>query len=80
MFETNYRYGIPTNVKISLHDLGLVRHKLYNFYESFSGNLTGQFKYNDVFSVKVDPSGSVFAFWTEPTNSTVVKKSKNISI
>ena len=66
VFLNREPYGTPTKVSVSLLNLGLIRYKEYNFYESFTGNLTGQFKYSDVFSIQVDPSGSVAAFWCEP--------------
>ena len=72
-------YGTPSNVKISLKELGLIRYPAYNFYESFSGNLIGQYKNTDVFNVTVDPSGSVFAFWSEPAQKGRTPSSKSFA-
>ena len=73
-------YGTPTGVSVSLKDLGLIRYPAYNLYESFTGNLIGQYKYNSVFSASVDPSGSVFAFWAEPVSGKDVKPKLKSSI
>jgi hypothetical protein len=61
-------YGTPARVDIKLSDLNLVDFKQYDFYESFSGELIGHFGANDTFKTSVDPSGSVVAFWAEPSN------------
>jgi len=66
VFYNPLPYGTPTNVKVSLKDLGLTKYSTYNLYESFSGNLIGQYKNKDTFNATVNPSGSVFAFWAEP--------------
>lgn len=76
VFLNHLPYGTPTQVKVSLYDLGLIRYKAYNFYEAFSGNFTGQYMYKDVLSVQVDPSGSVYAFWTQPVTPTTKSKPK----
>jgi alpha-N-acetylgalactosaminidase len=60
-------YGTPQRITISLQELGLTRYTLYNLYESFTGNLIGQYKYSSNFNCSVNPSGSVFAFWAEPS-------------
>jgi alpha-N-acetylgalactosaminidase len=80
VFLNQQPYGTPTRTKISLKDLGLTRYSLYNFYESFSGTLIGQFKYSDVFNATVNPSGSVLAFWSEPASKLgKIKKISTIS-
>ena len=58
--------GTPTTINVPLKSLVLDNFKVYNFYETFDGKQIGQFKNSDVFSVSVNPSGSVFAFWAEP--------------
>ena len=79
VFLNHEPYGTPTDVRISLNDLGLKKGKVYNFYEAFSGNYSGQFKYSDVFSVKVDPSGSVTTFWAEPVTKSNENTTKLVS-
>jgi hypothetical protein len=77
VFYSDEPYGTPTNVDLSLKELGLIRYPIYNFYESFSGDLIGQYKNTNNFNVSVDPSGSVFAFWAEPAKKfSSPKKSK----
>lgn len=70
-------YGTPIRVDISLRDLGLTRYTAYNFYETFSGDLIGQYKYSGSFNVSVNPSGSVYAFWAEPTQKGMKNKVKS---
>jgi hypothetical protein len=70
-------YGTPVNIKVALKDLGLTRYSMYNFYESFSGDLIGQFKYSDHFNASVEPSGSVLAFWSEPSPKGGLPKTKS---
>jgi hypothetical protein len=76
VFLNKEPYGTPVTVSISLNQLGLIRYKAYHFYESFSGNLTGSYQYDQVFKVNVDPSGSVFAFWAEPAKTSILKTNK----
>lgn len=61
-------YGTPVDFEISLHDLGLVNSEKYNFYEMFTGNLTGQYNVKDTLKGQVNPSGSVYGVWAEPVN------------
>jgi alpha-N-acetylgalactosaminidase len=72
-------YGTPTKLSVSLNTLGLIRYPVYNFYESFTGDLLGQFKYSDVFNASVNPSGSVLAFWAEPASKLSLNKTKPVS-
>ena len=60
-------YGTPAGVKVTLNELGLIRYSSYDFYESFSGQLIGTFKYDASFTCTVNPSGSVYAFWAQPS-------------
>lgn len=62
-------YGTPTSVKVSLKQLGLTRYEAYDFYESFSGQIIRRYKYSDMFNATVEPSGSVYAFWSVPVSS-----------
>ncbi len=70
-------YGEPARVRISLHDLGLIRYKTYNLFESFTGELIGQFNSTSSLQAVVNPSGSVYAFWAEPGSSAKKPKSKS---
>jgi alpha-N-acetylgalactosaminidase len=76
--STNYSYTAfvmlnaaknptPTNVNVSLIDLGLVNYQYYNFYEAFSGEFIGTFNLRDSFNATVNPYGGSFVFWAEPT-------------
>ena len=67
VFYNPLPYGTPTNVKLTLKELNLVEHATYNLYETFSGQLLGQYKSSDSFNATVNPSGSVFTFWAEPS-------------
>ena len=60
-------FGTPAVIDVSLQEIGLNKSDIYNVYETFTGDLVGQFKSGDSLKVKVEPSGSVFACWTEPT-------------
>lgn len=71
VFYNPLPYGTPTNVKLSLKDLGLTKYQTYTFYESFSGNLIGQYNKKENFNTTVNPSGSVFAFWAEPAQKRI---------
>jgi hypothetical protein len=62
-------YGEPARLSVRLSDLGLIRYKVYNLYESFSGEIIGQFNYSSIFKVSVNPSGSVYAFWAQPDST-----------
>jgi alpha-N-acetylgalactosaminidase len=62
-------FGMPVRVSISLADLDLNPTIPYNFFESFSGKLLGQYNQTTNFETYVNPSGSVFAFWVEPIQS-----------
>ena len=79
VFLNTAPYGTPNSVKVSLADLTLTQFSSYNFYESFSGDSIGEHKNTDIFSVMVDPSGSVFAFWAEPIQSKVKIDKKEIN-
>lgn len=63
-------YGELIKVSVQLKSgLGLIDSPLFNFYETFSGKLIGQFNYTSTFTTHVQPSGSVLAFWAEPVKS-----------
>jgi hypothetical protein len=70
-------YGTPAAVQVTLKELNLTEYSLYNFYESFSGDLIGQFKSAGTFNTSVEPSGSVVAFWAEPTQKAKKPKVKS---
>ena len=61
--------GMPTKLNVKLVDLGLTRYPAYNLYETFSGALIGKYANTESFEVTVNPSGSVFAFWAEPSTN-----------
>lgn len=71
-------YGTPSNVQVTLKDLGLVNSENYNFYEMFSGDLIGQYASKDQFKAIVEPSGSVYAFWAEPIKMRYKPSAKSI--
>jgi len=62
-------YGTPSTIKVSLKDLGLIMNSEYRLYEMFSGDALGDYKASDIFKCIVEPSGSVYTFWAEPTNT-----------
>jgi hypothetical protein len=70
-------YGTPARVSIALKDLGLIRYNNYDLYEAFSGKLVGQYDYASNFETIVNPSGSVFMFWAEPSSNK--RKAKPVS-
>jgi alpha-N-acetylgalactosaminidase len=67
----------PTNVNITLINLGLFNYQYYNFYEGFSGEFIGRFNLKDNFNATVNPYGGSFLFWAEPTS--INKKIKKFS-
>lgn len=69
VFYNPLPYGTPTNVTVSLQQLGANKTDTYNFYETFTGDLVGQYHKSDYLNIKVNPSGSVFACWAEPVES-----------
>lgn len=72
VFYNRMPFGTPDRLKISLKKLKLTKFKAYNFFESFTGKFILRLKSSGVFKAIVEPSGSVFAFWTVP-----VSKKKN---
>lgn len=70
-------YGTPAVINVPLFELGLNKSELYNIYETFTGELVGQYKKMDSLKVKVEPSGSVFACWAESTSLEQKLKTKS---
>ncbi|CAF0822916.1 unnamed protein product [Brachionus calyciflorus] len=77
VFYNPLPYGTPRYISVPLKQLGLDKKDAYNFYETFSGDLIGKFNRTDFINIKVDPSGSVFACWAEPTKLASEPKTKS---